>query len=439
MYEFSKFLVDTKKSFDFVVSKEQDCFKWKVKYKHWKKIIHIKFCFWKYTQDDLEKFDAIIKAPWVSPYQERFSKVQDKFTSQTQIFYNNYSWKVIWITWTKGKSTISSFTYNALKNAKFKVKLVGNIWKPVLDEISLEAEKTYDYVVYEISSYMLDAFHPKNYISVLNNVYTCHLDWHKNLENYTEAKQNILKKSRYKLLNNVFSHLAWDTKVSIFWSSGDYYYKDHHFYIWKTKIASAKESRLLWIHNMENISAVVWILHKIIKRKKSVGKIIERTLKNFVPLEHRLEKVGTFKGVTFVNDAIAVTPEATIAAIKTFSPDLETLFLWWKEAGYNFSQLESVIAHETSIKNIVLFPDADILPQIFHWILMEKQKEVIFWGRTVRVLKTKKMESAVKFAYEYTQPKKVALLSCAAQSFSLWKNFEIKGAEFKKYIKDFSK
>jgi UDP-N-acetylmuramoylalanine-D-glutamate ligase len=123
---------------------------------------------------------------------------------------------VIGITGTKGKSTISSLTYDALKKAKFTAKLVGNIGLPVLDEIDLLKGKKYDYVVYEMSSYMLDHFAPKNFISVVNNVYTCHLDWHKTFENYQDAKLNILRKSKYKLVHNVFAHLAGKEDVLTF-------------------------------------------------------------------------------------------------------------------------------------------------------------------------------------------------------------------------------
>ena len=435
MYEFSKFLVDSRKSFDFQMIKDDWCYRGKVKYLVWKKIVKLRFCFGSYTSDDLKKFEAIIKAPGVSPYQDRFSEIKDKFTSQTQIFYNNYWGKIIGITGTKWKSTISSLTYKALKKAKFKVKLVGNIGTPVLDEIDIIKQKKYDYIVYEMSSYMLDHFTPKNFISVLNNVYTCHIDWHKTFDNYQEAKTNILRHSKHKLVNNVFSHLAGKEKFDTFGSSWDYFYKDHHFYIGDTKVASAKHSRLKGEHNMENISAVVGILHKVMKNKKKVGKLIEHTLESFEPLEHRLEKVWTYKGITFINDAIAVTPEATIAAIKTYTWDVETIFLWGKEVGYDFSHLEKLI-EQSGIKNIVLFPDAHIFHSVSPKLKENKPTQYKLGNKLVTFMKTKSMQSAVSFSYKHTSQSKVVLLSCAAQSFSLWKNFEMKWAEFKKYVRE---
>lgn len=435
MYDFSAFLVATQKSFDFEVEKENGYYKGKVKYLSGKKIIKIKFCFGNYTKEDLAWFESIIKAPWVSPYQEKFKDIQDKFTSQTQIFYNNYKGKVIGITGTKGKSTTSTLTYEALKKAKYKVKLVGNIWSPVLDEINVLAHKKYDFVVYEMSSYMLDHFKPKNYISVFNNIYTCHLDWHKDFDNYQKAKLNILAESKHRLVNSVFSHLAGKDKFHTFGATGDYSYHDHGFYIKDTKICDDADIQLKGEHNMHNITAVAGILHKILKKKKTVGKILKETLKSFKWLEHRMEKVGTFRGITFINDAIAVTPEATIAAIKTYSPDIETIFLWGKEAGYDFKELEKLILSEP-IKNIILFPDAKIFQKESKGLKEEKFEAVDFWGKKINILKTRSMKNAVIFAYSHTSRWRVALLSCAAQSFSLWKNFEIKGAEFKKFVKE---
>ena len=83
-------------------------------------------------------------------------KYKDKLLTQAMIFYSLYKWKIISITQTKWKSTTATLTYEVLKNAWFKTKLVWNIWNPVLDEIDFN--ETYDFVVFELSSYMLEGF-----------------------------------------------------------------------------------------------------------------------------------------------------------------------------------------------------------------------------------------------------------------------------------------
>lgn len=98
-----------------------------------------------------------------------------------------------------------------LSEAGYHVKLVGNIGSPVLDEIDISSGQEYDYVVYELSSYMLQDFTPRLFIGFLNNIYPCHLDWHyDSLDIYREAKMNILRNAQYQIVN---SELSRDVEI----------------------------------------------------------------------------------------------------------------------------------------------------------------------------------------------------------------------------------
>ncbi|MBF0932095.1 MAG: UDP-N-acetylmuramoyl-L-alanine--D-glutamate ligase, partial [candidate division SR1 bacterium] len=90
----------------------------------------------------LEDFDIIFKSAGV-PYSAELKPYQDKVLTQMQFFFDHYKGKVIAITASKGKSTMTSLIYELLKDAGFRVKLVGNIGKPVLDEIDFEEERDY--------------------------------------------------------------------------------------------------------------------------------------------------------------------------------------------------------------------------------------------------------------------------------------------------------
>jgi UDP-N-acetylmuramoylalanine--D-glutamate ligase len=101
----------------------------------------------------------------------------------------------------------------------------------VLDQINILEKTKYDFVVYEMSSYMLEDHSPKNYISILNNIYECHLDWHGNFENYKKAKANILSSAKYSLINYDFKDMEHVKKIDKnivfhYGSKGDYIYKD---------------------------------------------------------------------------------------------------------------------------------------------------------------------------------------------------------------------
>ena len=187
---------------------------------------------WEDYLKNISDFDLVIKTPWISPYLNNLLKYKDKIISSVDIFLNNYSWKVIGITWTKGKSTTSTVLYLTLQNAWYKVKLVWNIWDPVLDEIDILAWESYDYVVFELSSYMLEGLIWQLYIWYINNVYICHYDWHFWAENYNNAKRNILEIAKHKVANiqikEKFSDLS---NVRFFWIWTDIFYKYERFFL----------------------------------------------------------------------------------------------------------------------------------------------------------------------------------------------------------------
>ncbi len=374
---------------------------------------NIKTISWEKYLDNLDKYDLIIKSPWISPYNPKIKAHKDKLTSQTKIFLENYTWKVIWITWTKGKTTISSLTYKVLKSAWYKVKLVWNIWKPVLDEIDLcnchselvseslksnknkiysdlqniKKQEKYDFIIYELSSYMLEWFSPKLFIWVLNNIFPDHMNRHDNsFEIYKKAKKNILK--------NALNKIDWR----------------------KLKNTKVFKTRLMWEHNQRNINVIKKIINIIGVKKDIFLKIV----KDFKPISHRLENIWVYKWITFIDDAISTTPESTIEAIKTFWKNIWTIFLWWEDRWYNFLELVKYLK-KYNIKNIVLFPNS--------W-----EKIFKLLDNSFNVLKTTKMKKAVSFAFKNTKKWKICLLSNASPSYNLWENYKEKAKEFKKEI-----
>ncbi len=392
--------------------------------------------------DILGDFDLIFKSPGVSPFGEMLLPHREKFISQAQIFFDNYDGKVIWITGTKGKSTISTLLYTCLEEAWYKVKLVWNIGNPVLDEIDIISWDTYDYIVYEMSSYMLQDFTPELYIGFLNNIYPCHLDWHFDSMNiYKEAKLNILQNAENKVVN---SELKGDTEIlgilgeKIFFGEvGKYRYQKGDFYIHDKKILDDQNIALNGEHNRKNISWVMAILDTILWDEDRLKDLLAKLLPDFKWLPHRIEDIWSHEGIRFINDAIATTPESTIAAIKTFEHDLQTIFLWWEDSGFDFSKIRQKV-FDSQIQNIVAFPDTSekIFPEIGARDY-EIPFEIEIAGKTLQMIKTRSMKSAVDFAYKTTFPGKIALLSCAAPSFSLWRNYKLKAEEFIKEVREY--
>lgn len=394
---------------------------------------------------NLEKFDLIIKTPWISPYVNNLLQYKEKLTSTIEIFLNNYKWKVIGLTWTKWKSTTSTVLYLTLQNAWYKVKLVWNIWTPVLDEVDILSNENYDYIVFEMSSYMLEWLKAQLYIWYLNNLYICHYDWHFWGENYNNAKKNILKIARKKIANIQTQEKLWFMwKVKYFWDGTNIYYKDKKFFIDSEVVLEDKNFLLEGLHNRINICGILAILNQISADYFGSNWVffrliqwLKQTLENFNWLPHRIQNIWTYKWITFIDDAIATTPDSTMAAMKTFWEKIWTLFLWGQDSWFDFSKMIDLIG-KSEIKNLVLFPDTWL--KIF-WDLsnfdFDKEFTLEIWWKIFNAFKTKSMEEAVKFAYKNTEKWKICLLSTASPSFSVWKSYVEKWTLFQEFVKKY--
>ncbi len=407
-------------------------------YNRWE---NITFISWESYLNNLWDFDYILKSPWVSPFHKKIAPFRDKLISQTQLFFENYRGKVIGITGTKGKSTVSTLLYELLKKAWYDTQLVWNIWNPVLDEIDILSWEIHDFVVYEMSSYMLQDFVPELYIWFFNNVFPCHLDWHTSLDIYTQAKHNIVKNADYAVIHSEFvstfqaEEISW--KKIYFDDAKQYHYNDSWFYIWNDIVFWSGQIWLNWDHNKKNISWVIAILDIILQDTKIISELLYQTLPNFMWLPHRIEIIWEHEWIIFVDDAIATTPESTIAAIQSFNQTIQTLFLGWEDSWFKFEALRKNIL-SSKVQNIIAFPNTS--EKIFPEILIRDYEvpfEMEIEGRILQFIKTRSMKKGVDFAYKTTFPGRVALLSCAAPSFSLWKNYIEKAHDFVQEVKNY--
>jgi len=357
----------------------------------------------KQRKDYLNKqkdYEFAIKTPGIPK-----EKMQIPYTTATNIFLSQINNLTIGVTGTKGKSTTASLIYHILKMAGKKVRLLGNIGNPML-EVLMRPVDPDEIFVLELSSYQLDDIEYSPNIAVALNLYSDHMTYHGGVDNYHEAKKNIIryqKQSDYFIYNSKFAGLkSWAKqavgKAVIYNDSGKNY-----------------KTNLLGKHNQENILASV----KVAKILGISEAIIKKAIKTFRPLAHRLEFVGEYRKIKFYDDAISTTPESTIMAIKSL-PRIGTIFLGGEDRGYDFEQLEGIII-KSGIRNVVLFPDSG--------------KRMFKAKSKLNILRTESMAKAVEFAYENTKSGEICLLSTASPSYSLWKNFEEKGDQFQLLVK----
>lgn len=356
-------------------------------------------------------YDVGIKSPGI-----RRELVTIPYTTATNIFFANAKGKTIGVTGSKGKSTTASLIYAILKEAGLKVHLVGNIGQSMLTEF-LETNREDDIWVCELSSFQLSDIEYSPHISVILNLFPEHMDYHGGINSYYDAKKRILIRAGntdYFVYNSAVHELhelanVTDAKAVPFVESLPFDKKNIH---------------LLGRHNVDNIRAAVTVAQILHINERN----IENAIRHFKPLTHRLQLVGTFKGITFYDDAIATIPQATIAAIETLQ-NIGTIMLGGSDRGYDFSDLVDTIMYR-KISNIVLFPDTG---EKIVDVLKSKTKKL------PRILQTKSMEDAIKFVYEHTPEGSICLLSCASPSFSLWKNFEEKGDLFAHFVKKYGR
>jgi UDP-N-acetylmuramoylalanine--D-glutamate ligase len=150
--------------------------------------------------------------------------------------------------------------------------------------------------------------------------------------------------------------------------------------------------------------------------------VIVASLEKFKGLPHRLQYVGEKDGIIFYDDSISTTPESAMAALEALS-NVKTIILGGVDRGYDFSKLETMLL-EKGVENIILFPESGthILKDESHF----------------NVLHTSSMDEAVAFAITHTNTGAVCVLSPAAPSYNLFKNFEARGDSFVAAIENLS-
>lgn len=376
-----------------------------------------------YLSGGLNGFDYIVRSPGVYRYIPEIVEAEKSgtiVTSSIKIFFEACPCQIIGVTGTKGKGTTSTLIYEIFKADGRDIYLSGNIGKPSL-ELLPKLNKD-SWVVLELSSFQLIDMEVSPFVAVVLNITEDHLDWHKDRLEYVEAKKNIVKyqsASDWALLNEEYTDsrsFAESTKGKVVYFS-------------KKKLEQKYKEKLLLRgeHNLENIAAAVEV-GKILGIDES--KILE-TVRQFKGLEHRLELVDTINGVSFYNDSFATGPQPTIAAINSFS-EPETLILGGSDKGLDYKELGNVISNKTNVKNVILIGQ------------IRNQIKANFQGGTLQNdlrfmiydLGSPTMKEIVKKAFEITPKGGVVILSPAAASFDMFKNYKDRGNQFKNAIKE---
>lgn len=347
----------------------------------------------------IDEYDIIFKSPGVV-----LKKYSKKITSETEIFLKAYRDRVIGITGTKGKSTVSSLIYEVLREGGVKAKFGGNIGVPIWD---LEIDKD-TLIVMELSSHQLEYTKYSPHIALFLNLFEDHLDHYGSLEKYYKAKTNIYRYQETKdLLYCERALIPKDYKGKIIVPD----IKDLPF-----KSLEEVKANLKGEHNLKNVS----FAYEVVKNYVSEESFIE-TIKNFKPLSHRLEYIGNIEDIDFYDDSISTTNESTIEAIKSIK-NIETLIVGGMDRGINYHTLIDFF-YKRPLKLILIYESGE---RILNEIDKNEFNGDIYYEDDLK--------GAVKKAKEITNKGGAVVLSPAAASYGHFRDFEERGEKFKEFV-----
>lgn len=357
--------------------------------------------------NNLNSFDIIIKSPGVYPRKE-LEAVNEKVTNSVQIFLDTIKEKgstVIGVTGSKGKSTTSSLIFAILKDAGKETRLIGNIGEPVMDHLEEATSNTI--FVQEMSSYQLMNLKSSPHIAVITSFFPEHLDYHGSLEGYKDAKKNI---ARFQTKNDIviYPETSEGAKEIAMESKGEKISCTE-----KDAAINIKETHLLGEHNLSNIAVAIAVAKKL----GIPTDVYTKTIKEFKGLPHRLESLGVHHEIEWIDDAISTTPESTIAALNALGDSVTTLILGGMDRGSDFTPLVDRLK-KSKVETILLLGTNSELLQ------MQFPDSIVCTS----------MEEVIRLAKEKTKKGTICLLSPAAASYGMFKNFEEKGDMFKTEI-----
>ncbi len=388
---------------------------------------------------NLEKYDLLIRTPALHPHHIQEAnpespKILDKVWTNTNEFLRVCPTRnIIGITGTKGKGTTSTLVAKMLEATGKKVHLGGNIGTPPLELLKNRIHPQ-DYIVLELANFQLIDLKFSPRIAVCLMIEPEHLNWHKSLDEYINAKSQLFKNQRKNDIAVYYYDNSYSKKIASVGrgklipymnTPGAYVLEgltedsnSTNIVIDNKTICSTNDIKLIGRHNWQNICAAITVVWNISNDIHAIKKVI----KNFHGLAHRLEKIRTVNGITYYNDSFSSAPSATIAAIESIVSN-KILIIGGVDKHLDLSELaRSILLHAADIRKVIIIGEiGDRLQQE-----LESHGFLAF-----DVLKNVNMPEIVQYAKTLARSGDSVILSPGTSSFDMFKNFEDRGLQFK--------
>lgn len=392
-------------------------------------------------KDAFEKIydcDVLFRSPGI--HTERLGNARQKgieVTSVTRFFMENCPCPIIGITGTKGKGTTATLIKMILEEDGSDVFLGGNIGESPLEFLDKLNEQSW--VVLELSSFQLQDLELSPQVAIILMTTSEHLDYHKDTSEYVEAKTSIVRYQNEEdvcVVNRDYDYaekflsltkaqkytVSRETKVE----RGAYAENGKIFYVREkgeapVEVGETEKIALAGPHNIENVLPAVAVTRKLGAQIESIQKIIY----SFQGLPHRLQLVRNLDGVKYYNDSFSTTPETSIAAAQAFNGGV-ILIAGGSEKNSDYSQWALSMNRNKNLKAIILMGvTAD---------RMEDELNEAGGLPDGKILRADSLEEAVGTAQKESSVGDHVVLSPAAASFDMFKNYKDRGEKFMKIV-----
>ena len=389
-----------------------------------------------HSKNRILEVDEIVKSPGIPEHATIIKEAKDaeiNIISEIEFAGRHTEAFTICITGSNGKTTTTKLTYHILKNAGFNVGLAGNVGNSFAYQVATEH---FDYYVIELSSFQLDGMYQFNPdIAILLNITPDHLDrYNFSIQQYIDSKFRI---TQNLTAQNLFIYNADDEILKkeinkrtiaaqkIPFSHGKQIENGAYIENENLKITfknnnftmSIHELAIKGKHNAYN-SMAAGIASKALGIRKE---LIRKSLTNFQGVEHRLEHVLKIHGISFINDSKATNVNSTWYALESM-PENVIWIAGGMDKGNDYSELQNLVSHK--VKAIIcLGVDNSKIHKAFE-------------NSVSTIIDTKTAQEAVRTAYYLGKKGDTVLLSPACASFDLFENYEERGNEFKKAVRE---
>ena len=377
-----------------------------------------------------DSFDYVIKNPGIkydNPVVVKAKELGIKVINEVEMAYSflDKSVNIIGVTGSNGKTTTTTLISEFMKNSFDNVYLGGNIGIPLSNFV--RDIKPNSYLVLEISDHQLcDMYDFKTNVSVLTNITPTHLDFHKSYEVYQMTKKKIFNNHTSDDLavinkdDEVSMKITDDIKSTKVYYGHDKtnlaYYDEEGIYYDGKLVIKLDDIILKGKHNYQNIMGAIIA----VKKYGVTNEVIQKVLKEFKGVEHRLEYVDTINGVTYYNDSKATNCVSTITALNSFDKPT-ILLLGGYDRGHSFHDLDDSMKN---VKCVVCFGET------------KNRIEEFCNDLNIKCYKNDTLKEAMNVVKDICTPGDVVLLSPACASWDQYDKFEDRGDEFKNLVRE---